>query len=296
MSGTDLQRLPELSSLVLELKFIPTIERLQEADHSVVHRGVNLRTVTGPYVSCILRLPEIRALMFYEVRYRCFWDQYVEVDNLDRMARLFSFQKHPQWQLACHDKEGKKKMTIAAAIMYSMDFETQFDKMAHVKKAREKRGREREQVRKSWNAHFASKQTFSLQAVEEMAMSDHVQSEVQVGRLYSLPAGSASVRSLPSSLQPVHLQPSPAGRLSASANQAEALTLVVDFEVAPGISQEVVPVPAAVAEAGEAPEGQGDHFFVEGVRFFRLTCARPRRHKLVTSAAASGCRPAFVSR
>ena len=55
VQGTRLQDLPDLKSLVYELKFVPTVERVQEADHSIVHRSVgpsNTRVFGG--LTCLV--------------------------------------------------------------------------------------------------------------------------------------------------------------------------------------------------------------------------------------------------
>ena len=120
VQGTRLQDLPDLKSLVYELKFVPTVERVQEADHSIVHRSVQYKGVRGPYVSCALRLPEIRALMQHEDQYKSFLARFAEVEDMNELAKRFGFYKHERWQVACHEKHHKKrKIILAAAILYS---------------------------------------------------------------------------------------------------------------------------------------------------------------------------------
>ena len=51
--------LPDLKNLLATFLFIPTAERRQEADHSILKRFVMGSHCGGPYVSLALRLPEI---------------------------------------------------------------------------------------------------------------------------------------------------------------------------------------------------------------------------------------------
>ena len=284
-AGKNLRDLPQLKMLVYELKFVPTAERAQEGDHSIVNKMVHDRKVSGPYVSRALRLPEIRNMMRKEAEYLAFLNCFSDVEDLDVLAKRFGFYKHEQWQLACPENRSRKqKNSLAAMILYSMDVETQFAKMQAVKKVREKRQRERKAKEDQWKQHFQSKRIFSVQTVEEVAMSDHMQSELQVGRLYSLPAGSAAVRSLPQSLQPVHLQPQSAKPLplpaSLDAKQEQLLALTPDVEQGYPSSRHVVETPTRHEE-------DSDPAFAERAMFWRLTCARPSRHKLVRLPAAS---------
>ena len=53
-NGVLLGSLPLLHVHVAELRFTPTAERAQEADHSMVRRSVGHRKVKGPFVSLSL--------------------------------------------------------------------------------------------------------------------------------------------------------------------------------------------------------------------------------------------------
>ena len=296
VAGQDLSSLENLKTLVYELKFVPTVERIQEGDHSIVHRMVHYRKVSGPYVACALRVPEIRSLLPLEKAYSVFLRCFEEVQNLDDMAKRFGFHKHVQWQLACHEKHTKKKKIILAGLlMYSMDFESQFSKMQAVKKAREKRERERQKVHDDWKAQFETKRRFCFESLEEAAMADHLQSELQIGRLYSVPASAAAISSLQSSLQPFHLQPPPLQPRRASGQQAlqngqeDMMTLSSDVFEFPSLGNGALQ--EGDAQIVDGP-GQGPRQPVDNQHevFFRLTCARPSRHKLVRLPAAAARR------
>ena len=292
IAGKALDDLCNLKKLVFELKFIPTVERLQEGDHGILNKVVNYRRISGPYVSCALRLPEIRNLTKDASQYQLFLQQFASVDDLDNMARLFSFHRHPQWQLMCHEKQSKKKkLILAGMIMYSMDIETQFATMTKVKKAREKRARERTERTKKWNARFEQQPGFSLAAIERNAMSEHLQSEVQVGRLYSVPQGSTAVRSLSTRLQPLHLQPAASASIAVEDRQPQVLALTSDVEPDPCMLPEVVqPLVHAEPQANQVHGQPEEADSAQHALFWRLTCARPGRHKLVRLPPASAHR------
>ena len=64
VSGTPLSELHQLKQAVAELMFVPIVERVQEAEHSIVTRETVYWNVTGAYVSLLLRFPEsVRDIM-----------------------------------------------------------------------------------------------------------------------------------------------------------------------------------------------------------------------------------------
>ena len=285
IAGTSLCELTSLKEFAWELKLIPTVERVQEGDHSIVNRMVVYRKVTGSYVSSSLRVPEIQSLMQTDAEYKLFLSKFDEVIKIDDLAKRFGFWKHPQWQAACHAKQTKKqKLVLATMIMYSMDLESQFQNLLHARRGREKRARERMKQANDWKAHFERPKKFSLETVLQAAMGDHLQSELQVGRLYSLPEGAFAVRSLHSSLQPLHKQPAPAdhasGTRSLEDRQRQLLELKPDVES----------FPHAVNADSDRPHDAADSPESQHRVYVRLTCARPSRNKLVRLPVASARR------
>ncbi|CAE7825398.1 SHE10 [Symbiodinium sp. CCMP2456] len=286
IAGTPMCDLPELRVLVSELQFVPTVERIQEGDHSIVHRMVQYRQVSGPFVACSVRVPEIRSLMQIPVESSAFLSCFSEVESIDNIAKRFGFYKHPRWQQAIAEKQyKKKKIVLAGLMMYSMDIESQFSKMQSVKKAREKRARERDKVQKEWSLQFERKRKFSLEALQEVAMSDHLQEELQIGRLYSLPVGAAAISSLQSRLDPVHLRHERTQPALPAARPDEALALMSDVFEYPAVEADDVVMPST-------PPAQPEHQSTQ-VRdsvFWKLTCAKPSKHKLMRLPAASAGR------
>ena len=62
--GTPLGDLPNLRDMVYGLRFLPVVERVQEAEHAItkkhtVHRG----KLSAPFISCRLRIAEIRSIL-----------------------------------------------------------------------------------------------------------------------------------------------------------------------------------------------------------------------------------------
>ena len=58
-NGADRSGLPKLRKMVDEMLFVPVVERVQEAQHSILKRAVGMRKITGAYVSLAIRSPEI---------------------------------------------------------------------------------------------------------------------------------------------------------------------------------------------------------------------------------------------
>ena len=176
-------------------------------------------------------------------------------------------------------------ITLAGLMMYSMDIDSQFGKMQSVKKAREKRARERDKVRQEWSQQFERKRAFSLEALQEVAMSDHLQGELQIGRLYSLPTGAAAISSLQSRLGPVHLRQDRPQPALPDARPDEVLALSSDvFEFPAAEAGDVV----MASSHPEQPEHRSKQ--VRDTIFWRLTCAKPSKHKLMRLPAASAGR------
>jgi hypothetical protein len=71
IAGTPRDDLPLLSRLCAEMVFVPVAERCQEAQHSLVNRMVGSRKVSGPYVSLILRMPEIERSLSVHTKDHC---------------------------------------------------------------------------------------------------------------------------------------------------------------------------------------------------------------------------------
>ena len=72
-----------LRSFVQQLRFLPTVERIQEADHSIVNRFIVDRKVSGPYVSTVLRMPEMQRLFGQSEDYAMLLEQYRKVEDPD---------------------------------------------------------------------------------------------------------------------------------------------------------------------------------------------------------------------
>ena len=229
VAGEPLVSLPRLQALVYELKFVPTVERMQEADHSIVSRMVQYRKVSGPYVSLCLRLPEVRQLMSSQKAYEDFLLRFEEVEQVDDLAKRFGFFKHPLWKKACRENQSKKeRSSLAAVLMYSMDVETQYQSMAAAKKRRQQNVNKRKQHEEKWKASMQTPRSFSQRALEEQAMASHLQTELQVGRLYSLPSAAVPVQSLQDALKPLHLQEGPG--VPHGSQPQPTITLMPDVE------------------------------------------------------------------
>ena len=117
---------------------LPQVERLQEGDHSLVNRAANLRKVSGAYVSCALRQPEVDAI-FESGSHRapapCPTDDSLQrflthtsaMTNPDCMAEKLGFTRHPQWKAALDEKAPRdRKLIIANRIVYSLHASDQF--------------------------------------------------------------------------------------------------------------------------------------------------------------------------
>ena len=140
--GHDLHQLPDLCRLVWELKFMPVVERCQEADHSILHRKGSTRSVTAPYVSLTLRMPELVAMFDEPAVFKEFMSCFEQIEKLDSAAMQLGFHRHPRWKAARERKaKRQEKHLLAQAIMYGLDGETQFKKLSGGRNKREEQSK-----------------------------------------------------------------------------------------------------------------------------------------------------------
>ena len=145
---------PILWKQAWEMYFLPTVERIQEADHAQVNIGVGKRRVGGSYVSCLLRGPEIRELLHEPPAWAQFLQQYPRIQNVDEMAMRLGFFHVPRWQELCKQKlRHSEKLAAANKVLYILDPESQF---ASVQKAREKRQKHEDKKKKQRQEYFSS--------------------------------------------------------------------------------------------------------------------------------------------
>ena len=203
IGGGPRSSLPSLSTLLYELRFVPTVERMQEADHSLVNRNTANRKVGGPYVSLCLRMPEIERLFSDAPNFQRFIACFDEVAKPDVLAKRCGFWRHPRWQAMGADRKAnsKRKMQLAARLMYGLDCNVQFESMAGVSKKRKAHAaRPRKRVAE-WRKQFDVKERFSAAAIERWAVADHMACRLSSGRLYSLPSAAMDVAPLRSATQ-----------------------------------------------------------------------------------------------
>ena len=113
----SMEDIHELQYEIACLRFIPVVERVVEAEHSLVHRHGGYRKVTGAYISCSERLGEIDILMNDEQGKRKLLQSFTQCRKLRRLAKLFRFAKHPQWLMVVskpkREQSGLEKLANA---------------------------------------------------------------------------------------------------------------------------------------------------------------------------------------
>ena len=80
--GSPMTSLPLLRRFVNEMHFIPTAERLQEAEHSIVKRIVGYRKISGPFMSLILRREDLEEVNDCEDAYAELLKQFTFMPDL----------------------------------------------------------------------------------------------------------------------------------------------------------------------------------------------------------------------
>ena len=129
--------LPNLRSFAWGLRFLPVVERIQEAQHSIIQRHIISRGKhSDPYISCRLRFAEVKDMVNDPVREPKF------VKNPDQLARRMGFLCHPLYAAAVANKQGsKEKLQLASVLACALDPEGQF--------SRDRQTRELQAARKS---------------------------------------------------------------------------------------------------------------------------------------------------
>ncbi|CAE7374325.1 unnamed protein product [Symbiodinium sp. CCMP2592] len=122
-ANVSLKDLPQLQYEIACLRFIPVVERVVEAEHSLVHRHGGYRKVTGAYISCAERLQEIDKCMQDEQKKQQLLAAFEKTRKVRRLAKLFRFAKHPQWlEMVSKPKKQQRGLDkMANAIMYGND-------------------------------------------------------------------------------------------------------------------------------------------------------------------------------
>ena len=178
-NGTELAELPALRSFIWSLRFIPTVERVQERDHATTKRLVSHRgRITGPYVSLRLRFEELRPLIDLPAEFQEYLECFEEIASPDDLAKRMGFSNHWLWMEAVAKKyTSRLKFGIAASILYSMDPATQFAKVQKARENRSKRKKEKEQRVRAALKKIEPKENnrWSPEGVERLAMAEHLQ-------------------------------------------------------------------------------------------------------------------------
>lgn len=273
-NGADLATLPMLSSFVWKLRFVPTVERVQERDHSTTKQLISHRgRVTAPYISCRLRFEEIRATLDLPAELAKFVAAFEQVANVDSLAKRFGIWHHPLYMEAVQQKYQKRlKMSIAAAILYAEDPQTQYAQMTVSQKKRNEKKKKKEQgiqkaLKKMEPQRAQRTPRWSVETVEKNAVANHLQERLVKGALYSVSHSSLQIGSLKEALQ--RPMPRPVEEISLP----EALPLSVDIEPLGllGGGQQLV-----AADNSNAPR-----LGLEDVVFLRIVSSRPSRRKNV---------------
>ena len=189
---------------VCKLSFIPVVERIVEGAHSLVHRHSGYRKVTGAYISCAMRLPEIDEMMCDETSKTNFVVAFHRLRGSRALTKAFRLQDHPKWlELTSKPRKhqsGHRK--LCNAMLYSTDTMTMFVEHKAARAANECRKQQRDKALASMLGQ-AGKVPVSWSNVLQKALFNHVADLLQPGEFYSIPASGVATRSSLTSLRPL---------------------------------------------------------------------------------------------
>ena len=281
----DDPRVMDLRTFAEELRFLPTVERVQEADHAIVKKFINMRTVSGPYVSTAIRMAEMEQLFDAPQKYQHLLEQWPKILDPDVAAKRLGLWGHPLYQgTVQHKTSWREKRNLLAVLIYVLDPESQF---RSTKKARDKRAKHMRRLQKFKDDFFKQLNpevaAWSPDNIERRAAAQHMQERMEAGRLYSMPPDTVALPPLQARLQAMQQVVLPTAQLessqnlSLSVNDSSALQLA-DVSGGSGFnrgfgSEEIVPAPPCP----DVP-----------ILFFRLNYKAPARHRTLPLPAASG--------
>ena len=277
-----------LRQFVQELKFLPTVERIVEAQHGNIKKALGFRHVSGSYVSTTLRMPEMKQLFKSPANYERLLQAWPQVIKPDDAAKRFGLFQHPRYQEACAEKHSQQqKRQTLAVLLYMLDAESQFRSIASLRKRREEHKRKKVAAKEKFFKNLnAGLNDWSVGNVERRAAAQHMQDQMEPGQLYSLPVDSTALPSLQSKLQ------TPAvGAINLPAQPLEG-ALADDLDLNPGaifrdpaqqVTLQLCQVEGALVPP---PEAEGN----VPIMFVRLSRTAPARSKVVSLPAASGMR------
>ena len=302
VGGAPLEDLPTLRKFVWSLQFAPTVERVQEGDHSIVNTFVNKRgRFSGAFVSTRLRFQEIRAVVAEPSNCRKLAACYDLVDDPDVLARQLGFSMHPLWTEAKRQKYTRRlKCQVADQVLYSLDPTTQFVsvKAAAKKRAARKKEKEKQEAAalRAFLPQAGRQRQWNIGNVERLAAAHHLQERMAPHCLYSFSEESLRFSTLCSKLRPSFQQ---AGVLAVADQQLTSdlsMDLCVDLDdTLEGANLSVVPAPAAAMlppplSSDQRMELDDVGSAVDKVVFFRVVTTHPSRRRVVKLPAAEAKR------
>ena len=273
-----------LKRFLHELKFLPTAERIVEAEHSTMKKALGLRTPSGPYVSTALRMPEMQQVFTRPTDYKRLLEQWPLVSNPDDAAKRFGLWRHPQYQEAVSDKRSRhERRSVLSVLLYMLDPETQFRNVKAMRKRRLAHERKKKIAKDKFFENLnPDLNAWSPATVERKAAAQHMQDRMEPGHLYSLPVGVAALPSLQSRLHAQAQIKLADQRLENDA--ADSLSLNEGaMSSAPEVGAGMDPV--AEGQVVLRPASSADD---RRVLFFRLSRNAPARARVLNLPPASG--------
>lgn len=185
--GRELSSMLELSCEVARLAFIPVVERIVEGAHSLVHRHAGYRKVSGAYVSCSQRFPEMEAFLETPGGQARFVEAFERLRKPRKLANLFRFKEHPLWHelVSKPSKQQSGAQKLVNAIVYSTDPRTMYVDHKVTRKQHDKR--QRQAMEAKLQLQPSAKTALTQDSIMQQALVKHVQERLRPGEFYSIP-------------------------------------------------------------------------------------------------------------
>ena len=183
-----------------ELAFIPVVERVAEAEHSLLHRKTVQRSVSGAYVSLALRSHEVMTAL--ETSGPEFLATFAQLADVDFLATSLHMREHPLWHDAANTPASAKRQ-CADTILYTLDSHVQYGSTESARSKRLAAQQLQAHSTRQWMGELKRREKgVGESSITTTSMACHIKATLLPGTLVSMPVKSARLQRLHDALAP----------------------------------------------------------------------------------------------
>ena len=263
------------------LRFVPVVERIVEAEHSLLHRYGGYRKVTGAFVSCALRLAEVDECMASNDGKQMLFRAFARARKLRTMAHLFGFSQHPEW-LRITSKPRREQTGLEKAvnaIMYGNDVSLLYLDLGGPKQQNRKRKNKEQNERRALLMNVNPRQPLTQNAVVNSAFALDLSQQLVPGNFYSMSVEYSQQQSAVKSLDQAQRLPT----AEVDGEELKNLPATAGAQLCVQLDESAL---EAVRAGGHAQAQAGREDAAKDHVFFKVLTSRASALKTVRGAAA----------